>query len=67
VKRKDFKSFVLRNIQKEVILTEKIEEKVYANHENFVYMDKTPHFNIDSLHKIATQNCLVFMVYTFCF
>ena len=31
----------------EVISTERIEEKDDANQENFVYVDTTPHLNID--------------------
>ena len=64
MKRKDFKSFVLRNIQKEVILTEKIEDMQIM--QNFVYMDKAPHSTliryIKLLHKIVW-----FLWYTFCF
>ena len=35
-------------IEKEVILTEKIEENVYGNQENFVYVDTTPHYTLIS-------------------
>ena len=29
-----------------MILTEKIEENVYGNQENFVYVDTTPHYTL---------------------
>ena len=42
MKRKDLNSCVLRNYQQEIILTEEIEEKVYAN-QNFVSVDPIRH------------------------